>query len=162
MGMTTLDFHENLTKMTWENRVFERLDVLFTKYEHESSLFYREWALLSYGLREMIFSWKLRKKRASYLLFWSIMYCRFDRINVFLDQIWAWQQEVFHKILKQITWKHIVFERMNVFLTKYGHEISVFFSEWTFFWQNLGIRAGIFWLKNRIERISYWLLWPII
>ena len=36
-----------------------------------------------------------------------------------------------------------VFERMDNFLTKYGHASSVIFREWAFFWQNMGMRAVI-------------------
>ena len=37
------------------------------------------------------------------------------------------------------------------FSTKYGHESSVFFREWTFFWQNMGTRAVIFLEKSEIK-----------
>ena len=35
--------------------------------------------------------------------------------------------------IKKKTWEDGFFERIEVFLTKYGHEKSVFFREWTFF-----------------------------
>jgi len=47
------------------------------------------------------------------------------------------------KILKKkMKWEHFVFERMNVFLMKYGHESSVVLRKWMFFnkiwvWEHL-------------------------
>ena len=48
------------------------------------------------------------------------------------------------KYLKKIIWEYRVFERRDVFLTKYGHESNVFFSKLKFFWQNMGTRKVIF------------------
>ena len=43
-----------------------------------------------------------------------------------------------------MTWKHIVFERMDVFQQNMSMRKVCCFREWTFFWQNMGIRGGIF------------------
>ena len=51
------------------------------------------------------------------------------------------------------------FERLDVFSTKYGHAIYVFFTEWTVF-HNMGTKALIF--SWKIEKwASYWIFWPI-
>ena len=71
----------------------------------------------------------------------------------FFDQIWAWQQGGFLYYIENRTWKHRVFERMGVFLTKYGHESVVFFREWTLFWQYMGMRADIFREKSEKKDI---------
>ena len=137
---------KKLKKMTWEHRVFEIMDVFLTKYGHESSVIFLEWAFFwqNMGMRVDIFSWKIGNKGASFRLFWPIIYCSFDKIDVFFDQIWACQHGVFHEKFEKMTWEHCIFKRMNVFLTKYRHWSSVFFREWTFCWQNLGMRASIF------------------
>ena len=48
------------------------------------------------------------------------------------------------------------------FLTKYGHESSLFFREWTIFLTKYGHESIDFFVKNRKKRASYWLFWPII
>ena len=35
---------QNLTKITWEQCVFEKIDDFPIKYGHESGVFFREWA----------------------------------------------------------------------------------------------------------------------
>ena len=47
------------------------------------------------------------------------------------------------KKIEKMTWEHFVFKRVDVFLTKYGHE-SYWFLENGRFWQNMDIRAVIF------------------
>ena len=49
----------------------------------------------------------------------------------------------FYKKNEKMTREHFVFKRVDVFLTKYGHE-SYLFLENGSFWQNMDMRAGIF------------------
>ena len=108
---------------------------------------------------------KNRKKRASYQLFWPIIQCRFDTIDVFFDQTWALQEGVFHDfvfkwqentvILKEysIVLTELTFFLPNMGMTEGGfswkiwkklHESIVFLREWRFFWQNLAMKAVVF------------------
>ena len=50
---------------------------------------------------------------------------------------------------------------MDDFLIKYGYENIVFFGEWRFFWQNIGMRAVIFsWKIGKKEhRIDFFGPW---
>ena len=49
----------------------------------------------------------------------------------------------FYKKNEKMTREHFVFKRVEVFLTKYGHE-SYLFLENGRFWQNVDMRAVIF------------------
>ena len=51
--------------------------------------------------------------------------------------------------------EHSIFGRMDVFLTKYGHESNVFFRELAIFWQNMGIRSVIFHEKSEKKGIRF-------
>ena len=53
---------------------------------------------------------------------------------------------VLYEIDEKLTSEHIIFERMDVFFTKYRLGSSVFLREWTFF-TNMGMRVVIFSLK---------------
>jgi len=44
---------------------------------------------------------------------------------------------------EEMTSEHIVFREWDFFATAYGLEKSVFFTEWTFLFQNMGMRAVI-------------------
>ena len=50
---------------------------------------------------------------------------------------------VLYEIDEKMTSEHIIFERMDVFFTKYRLESSVFLRKWTFF-TNMGMRVVIF------------------
>ena len=52
---------------------------------------------------------------------------------------------------KKMTLEHRVFERMDVFLTMYKHESSVFFREWTFL--SYGNERNDFFLIIEIKRV---------
>ena len=105
---------------------------------------------------------KNRKKKGHPIDFFGPSYNVVLTELTFFYQIWAWQQMVFHEKIKKMTWEHSVFQRMDDFWIKYWYESIVFFGEWRFFWQNLGMRAVIFFVKNRKGRGSYWLFWPMI
>ena len=140
-------FSDNI--WAWEHCVFKKIDVFLTKYGRESSDFFL----------------KNRKKMASYQLFWPIIQCRFDTIDVFFDQTWALQEGVFHDfvfkwqentvILKEysIVLTELTFFLPNMGMTEGGfswkiwkklHESIVFLREWRFFWQNLAMKAVVF------------------
>ena len=57
------------------------------------------------------------------------------------------------KYLKNITWEHRVFERIDDFLTKYRNESIVLLREWKSFWQYMGMRADIFREKSEKKDI---------
>ena len=78
-------FMENLKKIAREHRVFTEWTV-FDKICGLELRVFTEWTVFwqNMGMRASIFSWKIRKKRASYWLFWPIIECRLDRIGVFL------------------------------------------------------------------------------
>ena len=143
--------------MTWDHFAFDRMDVFKKIYRHQSSVFLRQWTSFgqNMGMRASIFR-ENRKEMASYKLFWPIIFCSFDRIDVFnqiwawlhevldeknlnndmrapcflnftfFDQIWAWQKGVSNYYIGKSTWEHGVFERMD------------------FFWQNMGTKALCF------------------
>ena len=46
--------------------------------------------------------------------------------------------------LKNMSSEQCIFERVDVFWTKYEHESYMFFRDWTHFEQNIGERAVIF------------------
>ena len=125
--------------------------------------FLREWTFFwqIVGMRVVIFSWKIGKKGHPIDFFGPSYNVVLPELTFFY-QIWAWQQMVFHEKIKKMTWEHSVFQRMDDFWIKYWYESIVFFGEWRFFWQNLGMRAVIFFVKNRKGRGSYWLFWPMI
>ena len=64
-----------------------------------------------------------------------------------LKKLFFWvkwpKRTVFSKKNEKMTQEHFVFKRVDVFLTKYGHE-SYLFLENGRFWQNMDMRAGIF------------------
>ena len=43
----------------------------------------------------------------------------------------------------------VFFERMDDFLTKYGHESSVILRKWAYFWQNMGMTVFSISKKNQ-------------
>ena len=94
----------------WEHSVsfFKRMDVFLTKHGHVSSYFY-------------VKNWK---KRASFFLAYDVL--EFWQNCCFFTKYRHGSRGFF---MKNLTWEHSVFERMDVFLTKYGHEKSVFFLE---------------------------------
>ena len=98
-----------------------------------------------------------RKKRVSYWLFCYIVLTEWT----FLDQLWAWQQGVFHWIFSKMKCKSCVFERVDVFLTKYVHESRVL-REWMIFWQNMGMGVEFFFVKNMRKKCFFVIFWPII
>ena len=51
--------------------------------------------------------------------------------------------------------EHSIFGRIDVFLTKYGHESNVFFRELAIFEQNKGIRSVIFHDKSEKKGIQF-------
>ena len=103
------------------------------------------------GMREIIFP-KNRKK--GFLFTFLVINIVYVWQNWrFFDQIWAWQHEVFHKNWKNMTFKHIVFERMDVIFDKIWAWESLFFREWTFFSQNMGMSARIFSWKSERKAI---------
>ena len=91
-----------------------------------------------------------RKKRVPYWLFCYIVLTEWT----FLDQLWAWQQGVFHWIFSKMKCKSCVFERVDVFLTKYVHESRVF-REWMIFWQNMGMGVDFFFVKNMRKKCFF-------
>ena len=65
----------------------------------------------------------------------------------------------FHEKIDANDMKYRVFERMDVFSTKYGYERGWFFLEYGRFYKKMGIRAMVFSLKKYETKItSYWLL----
>ena len=120
MGMTVGVFYEKLCKKL-----------------HESTMFLIEWMVIwqnmdmravcfltKYGMRAMIFSYKLGNK-GILLTGWSIIDSSFDWIDVFLTDLVNESKAAgfFIKKLKTMTLEHRVFR------------------DWTFFWQNIGMKA---------------------
>ena len=109
------------------------------------------------GMRASIFR-ENRKEMASYKLFWPIIFCSFDRIDVF-NQIWAWLHGVVHKKILNNDMRAPCFLNFT-FLTKYGHDSSLFSKNGRFFdkiweWQQ--------WFFVKIgKKATYWLFWSII
>ena len=133
----------NLKKMTWDHFAFDRMDIFLKKiYRHQSRVFLRQWMSFrqNMGMRPSIFR-ENRKEMASYKLFWHIIYCSFDRIDV-LNQIWAWLHGVVHEnflnndmrapcffnftFFDYMGMTVVCFPRMDVFLTEYGDDRSDF------------------------------------
>ena len=125
---------------------FERMDVILTNYGHESYMFFTEWTVF---LQKMAMRWEHsffhdnREKSASYWLFWPIIEYSFNRVGVFLTNMWMTKGGFSWKVWKKTSLEHRISERLDVFLTKYGHESYVFFRDWTFFGQKMGERALI-------------------
>ena len=94
--------------------------------------------LAKYGYESIDFLVKIgRKKRVPYWLFCYIVLTEWT----FLDQLWAWHKGVFHGI----------FSKMR---------------EWTVFWQNMRMRAGVFreWMifwQNMGMGVEFfsWIIW---
>ena len=111
---------------------------------------------------EQIFFVKNWKKRTSYWLFWPIFIikCSFYRINVFLTKHRHDSNEFFMKNLDTMSWEHHVFERMDVFLRKFGNESIVFYflREWTFFLTKYGQVGSYFYVKNwkKGHPLTFW------
>ena len=141
MCMTEGRFSYTIWKKWHESTVFWENGHFFTTYYgHESYVFLENglFFLTKYERESSDFFIKKHGKRACYCLFWPIEYSSFNRIGFFFfDQLWAWQQGVFHEKVEIMTWEHRVFERIGVFLTKYGNENRVF-------------------LENRRFKTEYW------
>ena len=83
------------------------------------------------------------EKRASYWLFWPIIERSFDRIDVFWPIMCMTGGGFSWKNLKN-DMRAPCSERLDIFLTKNGHQIYVFFKESTFFRQNMSETVVIF------------------
>ena len=120
------------------------MDVFLTNYRHESSFF-----------RELTF---IHKKEARDQGFCFVKIGRkkghpFDFVQKYSAVLQSWRffgpnmgltVRVLHEKFQKITWEHCFFERMDVLFTKYRHESIVYFGEWTFFWQKIGMRRVSF------------------
>ena len=132
---------KKLKKITWEQRVFEIMDVFLTKYGHETSVIFFGMGifLTKYGHESWYFFVKIVNKGVSFRLFWPIIYCSFDKIDVFLTKYGHASMGFFMKNLKK--W----------------HESTVFLREWTFFGQNISIGAVSFLENGRfVGKIWAW------
>ena len=114
--------------------------------------------LTKYGHRAFIFPYKIGKNGYA-IDFFAVYFWQNWR---FLDQIWAWQQGVFHVKFSKMKWQNCVSERMDVF------------------WQNMGMRSGflenrrffttfghegngmVFFVKYGRKNFIFWNSWPII
>ena len=80
------------------------------------------------GMRAMIFSWKNGKKGNPIEFFVPYYIVVMTEMTFFNKYGHDWIGFLM-KNLKKMTWEHCVFERMDIFFTKYGHENNVFFKE---------------------------------
>ena len=124
MGMTAGGFSWQIWKNDMkalsflENRCF-----FWQNMDMRAGCFFRMEVLLTkYGHKSSDFFMRNRKKKGILLTFLA-------HNIVVLDQIWAWQQELSHE----------KFEKR--------HKSTAFLREWTFFWQNMGMRA-VWFLEN--------------
>ena len=99
-------------KWALDQRVLYRIDVFLTKYGHESNF-----------LREKI------KKKGILSTFLAHEIESFSQNWRFSTKYGHDSRGIFMKVLKKMTLEHNVFERMHVFLTKYGNESCLFFRE---------------------------------
>ena len=117
------------------------------KYGLESSVFFREWMFTwqKMGMRELIFPWKIGKKRTSYWVFnpWYVVLTEFT----FFYLIWTWQQRVFHVKVEKNDMRAQWFWEIGRFFHKIWAWAQSVFREWTSFW-NMGITAAIFSWKS--------------
>ena len=124
-------FFDNI--LTWEQCVFYWMDVFFTKYGHERGDFSlnseKKDILLTFLIHNIMQFW----------LNWRFFY-----------QIWYGHEssEVFIQ-LKKMTQEHSIFERLDVFSTKYRHKSNVFFERMDVFLTNHGYWSRNFFVKNR-------------
>ena len=95
-------------------------------------------------VKSIYFSVQNRKK---WLCYWFFCCVILTELTFFGPNMGMTAGVFSFKIWKKITWEQCVFEKMDNFPTKYGHESRVFFREWAFFWQKVGMRAVIFWWK---------------
>ena len=110
---------------------FEKMDVFWTKFGHEDSVIFSEWTFFwrNMGMRAVIFSWKIGKN--------GILLTLGAHNIVYFWQNWRFLTEHGHDSGMFI---------MNTFWKK-CYEGTVFLREWTFFWQNVSMRAVCF-LEN--------------
>ena len=142
MGMKVGVFHEKFEKMIWEQAVFERMDVFWQKVGMRSMSFLENGGFFwqNMGTRSVIFSLK-SEISVPYWLLRPIMWCSFDRIDVMLTKYGYDNRELFMKDFKEMTGDYRVCGEVTFFWKKYGHGSIVSFRDWTFFWQNMIIRA---------------------
>ena len=124
-------------KMTWEYRVFQRMDDFLIKYGYENIVFFGEWRFFwqNIGMRAVIFSWKIGKKEHRIDFFGPWYSVVLTELTIILIKYVYESRGFSWKIWKKMRWEYCFFERMDVFLTKYRHESIVFFREWRFFYR---------------------------
>ena len=140
MGMTGLRFSWKIWKEWHESTVFlKEWTFFFTKYGHVNNVFFKiiEVFLTKYGHENSNFFVKNWEKKGILLTLLAHNIVSFWQNWRFFDQIWAWQQGVFHdKIEKKnymwvlcfwenrrfldkiLAWELFVFSRMDVFEKK--------------------------------------------
>ena len=134
MGTTACVFSSKYKKkMTWEHRVFVRMDGF----------------LQNMGMRAVFFHEK-SEKRVPYWLIWPIIYSIFARFDVFLTKYGHENRGFFKNKLKK---KYMNIWENRRLLTKYGYKNSVFFENVptfsTKYWQNLRFFDHIWaWLEG--------------
>ena len=115
--------------MIWENNVFQRMEVILTLYGLESSVFFVriDVLLIKYGHASIDFFVKYWIK--DHLIDFFRPYNRVELAElIFFDQVWVWQQGVFHE---KFEINDSCFCEKGRFLTKYGHDSIVFLRERT-------------------------------
>ena len=153
MGITAGVFNETFEKMTREHCVFERWTLFWQNMGVRTvRLLENGRFLIEYGHESSILSWKFGKKRGILFTFWPIV---LTELTFFWLNMGMTGRGFSMKNLKKMTWEQRVFERMNGWLIKHGHESSVFFRDLMFFWQNMGTRADILSLKIRTKGILF-------
>ena len=85
-------------------------------------------------IKALIFKWIILNKSIPCLLL-PLILCSFDRIYSFWTKHGHGNIGFLMKNLKQMTWEHRVFERMDVFSSKYWIQSSLLLRERTFFYK---------------------------
>ena len=137
---------KNLNKMTWEPCIFERTDVFFTIWAWEQCVFQKIDVFVTiWALERVVFLHKSEKNKRTIYVF---------------EHIWSWQQGVFHEKSEKKRPESIVFlKEWTLFLTKCRHKMIL---ENERFLTKCGHESSIFFVKNRKKRVSYRLFCPII
>ena len=131
--------------MTWD----ERMGVFSTNYRHERNVFFGNGSFFwqNMRIRAVIFSWKIRKKGHLIVFFGPSCIVEFWQKWSFLTKF-GMKAGGFHKKFENMILKVCVFVRKDIFLTKYGHDNSVLFREWTIFLTKSGHESINFFVKN--------------
>ena len=109
---------KNLKKNTWEHSVFERMNVFWQNMGMRAEFLENRRFCTKYGYDGSgFFPEKSEKKSDFFFTFWPIMYCSFDRIDIFWPNICMTAGSFSWKMWKKLH-KSTVFERMYVFYDK--------------------------------------------